>query len=229
MLAATNQDLVKLTAEGRFRKDLYYRLSVVSIRVPPLRERLEDVAELAHFFLFRFDRELNLDLRGFAPEALEVLQSYSWPGNVRELQGVVKQAMLNASGHLLLVEFLPEHLLGTPRRPDDSAVGGGGRRGRIRRLRFGRVHRVPTATAAGRLYEEVIGAVERILLTRVLRHTHGHQIQASELLGISRGTLRHRMRTLGMTMGRTLVEDEPASQGVGGVRGRWGRAAGMAG
>ena len=80
--------------------------------VPPLRERREDVAELAHYFLFRFDRELNLDLRGFAPEALEILQDYSWPGNVRELQGVVKQAMLNASGHLLLPEFLPEHSAG---------------------------------------------------------------------------------------------------------------------
>ena len=111
VLTATNQDLLKLAGEGRFRKDLYYRLSAVSVRVPPLRERLEDVSELAHFFLFRFDRELNLDLRGFAPEALEVLQSYSWPGNVRELQGVVKQAMLNASGHLILAEFLPEHLL----------------------------------------------------------------------------------------------------------------------
>src|SRR5262249_26679655 len=92
VLAATNHDLEQLVAEGRFRKDLYYRLKVVTIQVPPLRDRLDDVAELAHYFLFRFDRELGLDLRAFAPEALEVLQSYSWPGNVRELQSVIKQA-----------------------------------------------------------------------------------------------------------------------------------------
>ena len=88
VLAATNQDLEQLVAEGRFRKDLYYRLKVVTIHVPPLRDRLDDVAELAHYFLFRFNRELGLDLRGFAPEALELLQSYPWPGNVRELQSV---------------------------------------------------------------------------------------------------------------------------------------------
>src|SRR4029077_1718442 len=94
-----------------FSKDLYYRLNVVSIQTHPLREYREDIPELAHYFLFRYDRELNLDLRAFAPEALEFLQNYAWPGNVRELQGVIKQAMLNASGHLLVAEFLPENLL----------------------------------------------------------------------------------------------------------------------
>ncbi len=214
VLAATNQDLVKLTAEGRFRKDLYYRLSAVSIRVPPLRERLEDVSELAHFFLFRFDRELNLDLRGYATEALEVLQSYSWPGNVRELQGVVKQAMLNASGHLIVVEFLPQHLLGTAPRsaPSPAAAAGGDAEADASSFNLAAFIESRLYSAAGRLHEEVIGAVERILLTRVLRHTQGHQNQASELLGISRGTFRHRMRTLGMTMGRTLMEDEPAAR-----------------
>ena len=177
----------------------------MTIRVPPLRERLEDVAELAHYFLFRFDRELNLDLRGFAPEALELLQSYAWPGNVRELQGVVKQAMLNASGHLVLPEFLPEQILGTPaaEAPINAAVEPGS-------FDLNAFIESRPPSSDGRLYAEVIGAVERVLLAKVLRRTHGNQQQASELLGISRGTLRHRMRTLGMTMGRTLVEDEPA-------------------
>src|SRR5262249_58313430 len=102
VLAATNYDLANLVEEGRFRKDLYYRLNVVALRVPPLRDRLDDVAELAHYFLFRFDRELRLDLRAFAPEALQLLESYPWPGNVRELQSVVKQAMLHAAGPGLL-------------------------------------------------------------------------------------------------------------------------------
>jgi len=83
VLAATNRPLEKLVQEGRFRQDLYYRLRVVSIQIPPLRDRLDDVAELAHYFLFRFDRELGLDLRGLAPETLEFLQQHRWPGNVR--------------------------------------------------------------------------------------------------------------------------------------------------
>ena len=204
VLSATNQDLEKLTSEGRFRKDLYYRLSAVSIRVPPLRDRLEDVAELAHFFLFRFDRELNLDLRGFAPEALEILQGYHWPGNVRELQGVVKQAMLNASGHLVLPEFLPDFLLEAPAPPApvDPESGAGP-------FDLAAFIESKRAAAAGRLYDETIAAVERVLLTRALRLTHGNQTAASELLGLSRATLRHKLRTLGLAVGRTVVDDEP--------------------
>jgi two-component system nitrogen regulation response regulator GlnG len=201
VLTATNQDLPKLVAEGRFRKDLYYRLNAVSLRVPPLRERLEDVAELAHFFLFRFDRELNLDLRGFAPEALELLQNYAWPGNVRELQGVVKQAMLNASGHLLFPEFLPEHLLGTPSAAPTAEPTG------AESFDLSAFIDARLRNPAGPLYDEVIAAVERLLLTRVLRQTHGHQTQASEALGITRATLRHKLRTLNMTVDRIVVEE----------------------
>jgi two-component system nitrogen regulation response regulator GlnG len=84
VLAATNQDLGKLINEGRFRKDLYYRLNAITILVPTLRQRLEDVAELAHYFLFRYNRELKMDMRGIAPEVLEIFQAYSWSGNVRE-------------------------------------------------------------------------------------------------------------------------------------------------
>src|SRR5262249_7664726 len=110
VLAATNHNLEKMVEENRFRKDLYYRLKVITIQLPPLRARLDDVAELAHYFLFRFNRELGMDLRGFAPETLESLQSYDWPGNVRELQSILKQAMFNATGKLLLTEFLPDIL-----------------------------------------------------------------------------------------------------------------------
>src|SRR5579871_5878489 len=125
ILAATNQDLEKLVAEGRFRKDLYYRLKVVTIQVPPLREHLDDVPELAYYFLFRFDQELALDLRSFAPEAVELLQNYAWPGNVRELQSVIKEAMLKASGHNILPEFLPENLRRAPPdiTPTDPPLG----------------------------------------------------------------------------------------------------------
>jgi two-component system nitrogen regulation response regulator GlnG len=211
ILTATNQDLPKLVKDGRFRKDLYYRLNAVGIRVPPLRDRRDDVAELANYFLFRFNRELNMDLRGFAPEALERLQSYDWPGNVRELQGAVKQAMLNSSGHLILAEFLPEALVPAPTPPPVAHAG-------TDDLNLAALIDSLLPSAAGRLHEDVVGAAERLLFTRVLQHTRGHQAQASELLGINRATLRHKLRLLGLTArpGSTdLAEEEPG----GGAKG----------
>ena len=198
VVAATNQDLPKLVAEGRFRKGLFYRLNGVTIHVPPLRKRLEDVAELANYFLFRFDRELGLDLRGFAPAVLELFQSYAWPGNVRELQGVVKQAMFNASGHLILREFLP---------PQFASAGQPGKSDRREdRFDLEAVIEGLLPDAAGKLYEKILAAVERVLFTRVLRHTHGHQTRASELLGLDRSTLRNRLRALGLVVDKTLAD-----------------------
>jgi two-component system nitrogen regulation response regulator GlnG len=209
VLAATNQNLTKLIAEGRFRKDLYYRLNAVTVAVPPLRDRMQDVPELAHHFLFRFDRELNLDLRGFAPEVLDRFQAYPWPGNVRELQGVVKQAMLNASGHLIQPEFLPAPFHAEPASPGADPPGSPA--AAADDLAVGALIDELLPRANGRLYEEVIGAVERALFDRVLRQTHGHQAQASELLGLNRSTLRHRLRTLGLKLDKTLA-DAPRGQ-----------------
>jgi two-component system nitrogen regulation response regulator GlnG len=199
IITATNHDLEHLVHEGRFRKDLYYRLKVVTIRVPPLRDRLEDLPELAHYFLFRFNRELGRDFRGIAPEALELLQQCSWPGNVRELQGVIKQAMLCSSGHVLLAEFLPENLQGP--RPQPGAGDPGSADFNLHRL-------IDSLLQQGKhdLYAAVIEAVERVLLPRVLSHTHGHQAQASDLLGINRTTLRHKLRGLGLAVDKVVTE-----------------------
>jgi two-component system nitrogen regulation response regulator GlnG len=200
VLAATNHDLDKLTAEGKFRKDLYYRLKVVTIPVPPLRARPDDVAELAHYFLFRFDRELGLDLRAIAPEALDVLQRYSWPGNVRQLQSAIKQAMLNASGHMLLREFLPPEL--SEEQPVTEFPSSESTMVDLEKL-------IDSFLEQGTndLYNQVVAAVERVLLPRVLRQTRGHQAQASELLGLNRATLRHKLRTLGLAVEKTVGED----------------------
>src|SRR5213079_2932314 len=96
------------SAEGRFRPDLYYRLGVFTIHLPPLRERGDDLPVLVRHYLRRFSRELGREVREAAPEALERLRGYPWPGNVRELQSVLKQALLQASGPVLLPAFLPE-------------------------------------------------------------------------------------------------------------------------
>ncbi len=198
ILAATNQDLERSVTEGRFRKDLYYRLRVVSITVPPLRERPEDIAELAHHFLFRFNRELERDLRGFDPEALTLLQQYPWPGNVRELQSAIKEAMLRATGHLLLPEFLPVTLRGvTP-----SVVSSASEEVDLHAFLEGLLDR-----GEKELHTRVVQHVERILFTRVLRATHGHQAQASEMLGINRSTLRAKLRELGIS-----VEKQPMQE-----------------
>ncbi len=195
ILAATNKDLEREVAEGRFRKDLYYRLKVVTIRVPSLRERHGDVAELAHYFLFRFNRELNLDLRGLAPEALAALQAYSWPGNVRELMSVIKQAMLNAAGPILLAEFLPAELHAAA--PAGAAAGSD----------LSALVESALTERPGEAHQVVIDAVERVLLARALQRTHGHQAKASELLGLNRTTLRTRLRGLGMSVDKVIIEE----------------------
>jgi DNA-binding NtrC family response regulator len=206
ILAATNQDLEKLVAEGRFRKDLYYRLKVLTIQVPPLRDHLDDVPELAHYFLFRFDQELDLDLRAFAPETLQLLQSNPWPGNVRELQSVIKQAMLNASGHLIVPEFLPDSarlLAPLPGAPAKSIATADSGSADIQRLLDALL-----PCAEGHLYDQVLAVVDRIVFERVLRHTRGNQSQASELLGVHRSTLRQKLKALGLAVDRKLVEEE---------------------
>jgi two-component system, NtrC family, nitrogen regulation response regulator GlnG len=205
VLAATNHDLEKLVENGRFRKDLYYRLKVITIQVPPLRAHLDDVPELAHYFLYRYDRELGLDLRAFAPETLERLQSYAWPGNVRELQSVIKQAMLNASGHILLPEFLPEAVLGPRKTPTPDATQDGSLADSLPGVHTLVAELLKRGEKA--IYPKILEAVERVLFPEVLHHTHGHQTQASELLGLNRATLRHKLRGLGLAVDKTVTED----------------------
>src|SRR5262249_959567 len=111
LLAATNRDLGALAARGRFRQDLFYRLSVFTIHLPPLRERGDDLTLLVQHYIRRFSRELGKDVQGVAPQTLDLLRQYSWPGNVRELQSVLKQALLQATGSILVPDFLPATLL----------------------------------------------------------------------------------------------------------------------
>src|SRR5437588_4161101 len=108
LIAATHRDLKAWSEEGKFRPDLYYRLGVFTIPLPPLRERGDDLSLLVRHYLRRFSRELGREVREVAPEALERLLNYPWPGNIRELQSVLKQALLQASGTVLLPAFLPE-------------------------------------------------------------------------------------------------------------------------
>jgi two-component system nitrogen regulation response regulator GlnG len=202
VLAATNQHLEQLIANGRFRSDLYYRLKVVTIQVPALRDRREDIPELAHYFLFRCAREANRDVRGFTPEALDLLQRHDWPGNVRELQNCVRAAVYQTVGQTLRPADLPgltEPAPAPAHAPVPSTDG---------HAPFDLVAAIEAMLRDGKkeVYERVIALVERELLPRALKQTHGHQSQASDLLGINRTTLRAKLRELGITLDKVVTD-----------------------
>jgi len=185
VIASTHRDLAKLSAQEKFRADLFYRLGVFSIHLPPLRERGDDVAALARHYVRRFSAELGRDIREIAPETLELLAARPWQGNVRELQSVLKQALLKASGTVLLPLFLP-----SPRSPA-SAPGPGVAPTAIEALIQQRLSQKTT-----HLYAEAHDELDRFLLPAVLEFCQGNQSQAARMLGVSRQTLRMKLRAL---------------------------------
>jgi DNA-binding NtrC family response regulator len=202
LIAATHRDLKAWSEEGKFRPDLYYRLGVFTIHLPPLRERGDDLPLLIRHFLRRFGRELGRDAREAAPEALQRLRAYPWPGNIRELQSVLKQALLQASGNVLLPAFLPQSLGVLAPSPAAPSGKDPGAEEFLVRLRLGPEVRD--------LYAEAHRHLDRLLLPRVLEHTAGSQHQAARLLGIARQTLRLKLRDLGPSAPRPAeAEGDP--------------------
>src|SRR5436309_4376477 len=201
LIAATHRDLKTWSDEGKFRQDLYYRLGVFTIHLPPLREGGDDLELLAQFYLRRVSRDLGREVREVAPEALERLRAYSWPGNMRELQSVLKQALLRAHGPVLLPEFLPEfpEAPAAPAAPMGS-LGGGFDPEAFLRKRLGPDSRD--------LYAEIHRELDRLVLPRVLEHTGGNQARAAHLLGIARRTLRTKRGELGLLVKRTVGAGE---------------------
>jgi two-component system nitrogen regulation response regulator GlnG len=200
VIAATHHDLKADAAEGKFRPDLYYRLGVFTIHLPPLRERGADLPLLVRHYLRRFSREMAREVQEIAPDALDLLRSYSWPGNIRELQSVLKQALLRASGTILLPAFLPE-LPGRSGEPAPAAPAGA-------TADLEAFIRERLGPDAGDLYAETHREVDRLLLPLVMEHTGGNQHQAARLLGIARQTLRMKLRDLGMHLTHSLEAEE---------------------
>jgi transcriptional regulator with PAS, ATPase and Fis domain len=160
IVAATNRDLRALHAEGRFREDLYYRLNVIPIPLPPLRERLQDVPLLAQHFLVAAASVTARPVRALARETLALLEAYRWPGNVRELQHAIERAVALAPGEILLPDHLPPEI----RQPPEAA---------------------PQLPADGMTLEDV----KRWYVSKVLRDTGGNKQRAAEVLGVDRRTL----------------------------------------
>jgi nitrogen regulation protein NR(I) len=201
VLVATNKNLEEEVAAGRFRHDLFYRLNVFAIRLPPLRERREDVPLLIEHFLRHFSRSLGRDAHTVTTEALACLLAYDWPGNVRQLQNVLKYAFIQATGGVVTLDCLPENL-----RPNAAAPVGAPPD--VRQLEINSFTTSLLHAGEPDIYRRVSAEMDRVLLEAVLRHAKGNQVQASELLGISRTTLRAKLRALGITFEKQLLSGE---------------------
>jgi two-component system nitrogen regulation response regulator GlnG len=191
VLAATNRDLETMMREGRFREDLFYRLNVVTVTLPPLRERRRDVPLLVEHLLAKYATELGE--RGVAPEALDRLVGHDWPGNVRELENVVQRAMVMATSGVIL----PEHLPIGPVSAAASVAIDATLEEIIERKLLDCVRGLREHTSAN-LYDLMVGLVEKPLLRAVLRETGGNQVRAAQILGINRNTLRKKLTEHGI-------------------------------
>ncbi len=189
IIAATNRNLEALIEEGQFREDLYYRLRGFVILLPSLRDREEDITLLLRHFLARYNRELGKSLESIAQETMDILTNYSWPGNVRELENVVKQTLVQATGSIVIPEFLPPFGGEEPVTDKD----GGAESEQLECF----INRRIAAGSEG-LHAESIEFLERRLLRRVLHETGGNQSHAAQILGITRGSLRNKIRSLGI-------------------------------
>jgi two-component system nitrogen regulation response regulator GlnG len=199
LLAATNKDLEKDVAAGRFRGDLFYRLNGFTIHLPPLRDRREDLPMLIDHFIRVFGRTLKRPDLVLSPEVRERLLSHDWPGNVRQLQSVLKYAMIKAMGDTIGLDCLPENFRSMA-LPAGIAAGSGWPDA---------ISFTESLLRAGEteIYRRVALEVDRAVLGTVLRHVKGNQVQASELLGISRTTLRAKLRSFGKGSGEQMLPD----------------------
>ncbi len=208
IIAATNRDLNQLVAEGRFRQDLLYRLNGFTIPLPPLRERHEDLPTLTEHFLKLFNRELNKNIVGVAAEVMSILQAHDWPGNVREFQSAIKYAMIHANGVMITPDCLPQSCLQSDasavQKPiaGDALLGTDGDRSIGDPARFDLISVVRQLLNDEKpdLYRVISQEVDRLMLQEVMAHFNGSQLQAAERLGISRMTLRSKLRSLGLIL-----------------------------
>jgi DNA-binding NtrC family response regulator len=201
LVAATNRDLKKLISQGAFREDLFYRLNVVSIRLPALRERATDTPLLVEHFLKKFNERLKKNVTGVEADALEILCNYGWPGNIRELENVMERSVLFCDSQKLRVEDLPVELRGP------SGLGGGSLP--PTGLDAASVD-LATLPADGGLKEHVkvaMSRLERDLVSRALKQTNNNVTHAARLLKISRKGLQLKMKELGLREGSSEKND----------------------
>lgn len=182
IISATNKDLSSLMRDGRFREDLYWRLNIVNINVPPLRERLDDIKELVEYFIVRFNKELGKEIKGVSKETLAMFKNYHWPGNVRELQGIIYRAMLLSRDNI--ISFTEEDWL-TQTKYKEAIED-------IRNALSKVIDKI-LHTGDENIYKRAVNLFECMLVKKALELTGNNQTMAARLLGITRNTLREKM------------------------------------
>ena len=200
VVAATNRDLLDEIAEGRFREDLYYRLNVVPIYLPPLRERREDIPQLVDFFRQRYAQANKVPIPHITPEFLAAFQTYNWPGNVRELQNYIERSIVLNTSNQLTLDLLPPYLRGVahPRSGRGGAKSLNGLCSELVALGMSQASEGDT-----NLHERVVSLVEKEVIEQVLKSCQGVQTKAATRLGINRNTLHKKISDYGL-------EAEPA-------------------
>ena len=196
IIAATNKSLEQAVAARQFREDLFYRLNVVRIHIPPLRERREDIPLLVNYFLKNFNKDQQRAPKSVATGVVKALEKYHWPGNVRELENVIRRALVVAKGNAILLSDLPPEISGhsqttvTVAATTPVTTETGSDISALARLLFQWARREPKL--------KVLPAVERELVIQALKETQGNQVHAAKLLGITRATLRKRVEKFGI-------------------------------
>ena len=203
LIAATNQDLERAVKQGRFREDLYFRLKVVPIFVPPLRQRRGDIHELVSYFIAKINREMGTNITGISPEARAMLNTHAWPGNVRELENTLVRAAVLAPGPTLMPRdlALATHDAATPTYDDLSLED-------VVRLKLKEYFRQTRDVEMTNLYPLIMQRVERPLIELTLERTQGNQLKAAALLGINRNTLHKKITELKIVPKRKAEESK---------------------
>jgi two-component system nitrogen regulation response regulator GlnG len=209
IIAATNRDLRQLIQQGLFREDLYYRLNVVPMRLPPLRERAEDVPDLVRHFLRKAEEE-GLPPKHLDYDALDLLKHHRWPGNVRELENLIRRLAVLHAGETIPVSAVAAELIEPVRGRDDDrdeepATLSAAVERHLSDYFLAQGDKLPPPG----LYDRVLQEIERPLLSICLAATRGNQIRAAHLLGLNRNTLRKKIRDLGLEVIKGLRSDQP--------------------
>jgi nitrogen regulation protein NR(I) len=192
LIAATNKDLTQEVQRGRFREDLYWRLKVISVELPPLRERLDDIPALVDYFLLRFSMEYAKPMRQVSQVVLDRLRAHPWPGNVRELENCMRRAILLCSGDIITMEHID---IASPQANGPETSPG---QPSLESLKEKLQHIVPEILRLSKegAHANIIEMVEELLIAKALELCGQNQVKAARMLGISRNTLRHRLKKL---------------------------------
>ena len=203
--------------QGRFRKDLFYRLRGVTIHLPPLRERREDIPELAHYFLYRFNRQIGTAVHTIANSTLEILTEHDWPGNVRELQSVIREALIVSAGSTIVPEFLPADVR-RERPAESSPVLESESLPDTDQPALAEFVKDAISRGETDVYRRALEHFDRLLISQALQQSHGQQNRAAEILGLSRATLRAKIRGMRLSVAKVLSSQPPDDEGSGANR-----------